>query len=281
MSATWTTVALPAEASPNFVLVEGIAKEADAAKVTEFFTFCGKIDQFELRPSADGEAQEALIHFEKDSAAKTAVLLSNAMIAEKPIEVRFFFDQYNVAASPVPELPKEGEAAQRSHIDEAATLLKDRDLPQEEKPKSSIFYEIIANGYLLSEKLVKTAYEYDSRYGLSDKAQSLVGQARQSASALDERFKVSENIKNIDEKYKIHDKVNNLTTQATALSNQALQSPAGQRVVHALQQAKESGVRTYEEGVKLAEEKKRQSTDAETPPAAAPTTAATEPTTTI
>ncbi|RKP34292.1 hypothetical protein BJ085DRAFT_21569 [Dimargaris cristalligena] len=260
MSATWTTVALPAEASPNFVLVEGIAKEADAAKVTEFFTFCGKIDQFELRPSADGEAQEALIHFEKDSAAKTAVLLSNAMIAEKPIEVRFFFDH---------------------HIDEAATLLKDRDLPQEEKPKSSIFYEIIANGYLLSEKLVKTAYEYDSRYGLSDKAQSLVGQARQSASALDERFKVSENIKNIDEKYKIHDKVNNLTTQATALSNQALQSPAGQRVVHALQQAKESGVRTYEEGVKLAEDEKRESTDAETPPAAAPTTAATEPTTTI
>ncbi|KAJ1654913.1 Protein vip1 [Dispira simplex] len=256
--ASWTGITFSEEPSPNFVLVRGISPTATEEKVKEFFNFCGTMDGFALRPSLTGEAQEALIRFEKDSAAKTAVLLSNAMIEEQPIEVKYYYNEFNTPVSPsVPQDAKAADSENQRHIGEAAELLKNQDIPQEDKPKSSIIHEILAKGYLLSERIVGKAYEYDSKYGLTEKAQAMVNQAKQGALALDQRLKVSENIKQIDEKYKLHDKVTNLTTQASNLGNQALGTSAGQTIVNALQQAKEQGSQTYQESVKLAEEMKR------------------------
>ncbi|KAJ1955309.1 Protein vip1 [Dispira parvispora] len=256
--ASWTGMALPEEPSPNFVLVEDISSTATEDKVKEFFNFCGTIEGFALRPSLTGKAQEALIRFEKDSAAKTAVLLSNAMIEEQPIEVKYYYSEFNTPDSPAaPKDTKAADPEDERSIGEAAELLKNQDMPQEDKPKTSIIHEILAKGYLLSERIVGKAHEYDSKYGLTEKAQTMVNQAKQGALALDQRLKVSENIKQIDEKYKLHDKVTNLTTQASNLGNQALGTSAGQTIVNALQQAKEQGTQTYQESVKLAEEMKR------------------------
>ncbi|KAJ1981184.1 Protein vip1 [Dimargaris xerosporica] len=255
MASTWNDVTLPAAPAPTFVYVTGISPDATEATVKDFFTFCGRIQQFQLRPAVTGKSQEALVEFEKDSAAKTAVLLSNAMIAEQPIEVKYFYDTFN---APSPTVPSQSPAEEHTH--DTAQFVQNRDLSQEEKPKTSIVQEIIAGGYLLSEKIMTKAHEYDARYGLSAKALSLLGQAKQGATTLDQKLKVSENIKQIDEKYKIQDKVTNLT-------NQALSSTAGQRVSSALQQAKEQGTRAYQDGVKLAEERKQQQREAEGEPA--------------
>ncbi|KAJ1983090.1 Protein vip1 [Dimargaris verticillata] len=246
MASSWNDITLPAVPAPTFVYVTGIALEATETAVKDFFTFCGRIQQFQLRPAVTGKSQEALVEFEKDSAAKTAVLLSNAMIAEQPIEVKYYYDTFN---APSPTVPSQSPAQEHTH--DTDQFVQNRDLSQEEKPKTSIVQEIVASGYLLSEKIMAKAHEYDTRYGLSTKALSLLGQAKQGASTLDQKLKVSENIKQIDEKYKIQDTVTNLT-------NQALSSTAGQRVSSALQQAKEQGTRAYQDGVKLAEERKQQ-----------------------
>ncbi|KAJ1910211.1 Protein vip1 [Tieghemiomyces parasiticus] len=272
---TWSSVKIPAEPTRSFVLVEGIAPEADETKVREFFTFCGKINQFELRPAgtsssvlaaagAPQPSQEALIEFDHDSAAKTAVLLSNAMIAEQPINVKYLFEEFNAASPTVTTTTaaEEGVDAEKHKrsLDEASDLLRSQGtaLPQEDKPKSTVFHEIVARGYLLSERLLSSAYDYDRRYGLTEKAQNLLGQARTQAAAIDERLGVSTKVRAVEEKYHIQEKVNNLTSQATALSSQALETPTGQRVVSAFNQVKDTGSKTYADGVRLAEEKKRQ-----------------------
>jgi hypothetical protein len=68
------TLDIPKESTPCLVLVTNIAKETKQETIKDFFSFCGIITAFEMKLQDD--AQQALIHFEKESAAKTATLLS-------------------------------------------------------------------------------------------------------------------------------------------------------------------------------------------------------------
>lgn len=89
-----------------------------------------------------------MINFERESAAKTATLLSNALIDDCHIQVAPYFSQ---------TVPEKEETEEKQ--EEAKT--------QEGKPKSRIAAEILANGYLLQDQVVAKGLEYDNKYGLS------------------------------------------------------------------------------------------------------------------
>lgn len=74
---TWTTVDIPAEPNACIVLIKNISTETKEATIKDFFSFCGVITAFEMkRDEQDGQHQIAIVIFEKESAAKTATLLS-------------------------------------------------------------------------------------------------------------------------------------------------------------------------------------------------------------
>lgn len=71
---TWT-IDIPTEPAANIVLIKNISLETNEATIKDFFSFCGIIKAFEMKKD-EQQHQVAIVYFEKESAAKTATLLS-------------------------------------------------------------------------------------------------------------------------------------------------------------------------------------------------------------
>ena len=83
------------ENKPRAVLVESLSPSVTDKTLKDFFFLCGPIESITLneRKDAQGDAEESLVAvvvFEDSSAADTAVLLTNAVLVDRAITVRFF-----------------------------------------------------------------------------------------------------------------------------------------------------------------------------------------------
>lgn len=150
-------------AKAHVVRVSGLASTTTKDTLEHFFSFCGKIAGIE-GPS-DGKAD---ISFAKESAAKTALLLSGGNLEGATIEV----------TSDDVEPPK---VAQQAHAPSpaAATSAEHEPLNQEDKPRSAIVAEILAEGYTLSDSVVQKAIEADKQYGISQRFLSFFNPLRE------------------------------------------------------------------------------------------------------
>ncbi|KAI8644535.1 hypothetical protein BD408DRAFT_413236 [Parasitella parasitica] len=208
------TISIPETPSPNFVLVKNIALESTEQTVKEFFLFCGKIKEFELKVDEDDEKhQVALIHFERESAAKTAALLSNALVDESHIIATPYFD------IPAKEESSEGQESESNEKD-----------AQENKPKSRIAAEILANGYMLQDHVVAKGLEYDNKYNLSGRWTGFLNTLQSNVKQIDEKYRIWDKAVDLDQKYKINETVQNVAQTAQNKAQAALQTPTGQKV---------------------------------------------------
>ncbi|KAI7874278.1 uncharacterized protein EV154DRAFT_527386 [Mucor mucedo] len=206
------TIAIPETPSATYVIVKNISAQSSEKTVREFFLFCGKITEFELVADDDEEHQVALIHFERESAAKTATLLSNALIDECHIVAAPYFETATVN--------EEKEVAEN----EANTTT------QESKAKSRIVAEILANGYILQDQVVAKGLEYDSKYSFSTRLTGYFTTLTSNVKSIDEKYRIWDKAVEIDHKYKIQEKVQNAAATAQTTATAALQSPTGQKV---------------------------------------------------
>lgn len=165
------------------VTASNIPATTPEAKISEFFSFCGKIKQLKVVDKND-KTQTIEVEFEKPSAISTAVLLNGAEFDGLQIEVT------------------EPEGASHADEKEDSAELKDGDdIDQESKPKSAVIAEILASGYVLQSSLVDKAVKFDQEKGFS------------------ERFKNW--IENLDKKYHLQEKNKQLADQTSSLYDQA------------------------------------------------------------
>ncbi|TID14922.1 hypothetical protein CANINC_004593 [Pichia inconspicua] len=165
------------------VTASNIPATTPEAKISEFFSFCGKIKQLKIVDKND-KTQTIEVEFEKPSAISTAVLLNGAEFDGLQIEVT------------------EPEGASHVNDKEDVSELKDGDdIDQESKPKSAVIAELLASGYVLQSSLVDKAVKFDQEKGIS------------------ERFKNW--IENLDKKYHIQEKNKQLADQTSSLYDQA------------------------------------------------------------
>ncbi|KAF9930560.1 hypothetical protein FBU30_000349 [Linnemannia zychae] len=241
----WTHVKIPDTPTPNLIYVSNISEDASEKTVKDFFLFCGKIVEFELQK--EGDRQVALVLFERESAAKTACMLTNAMIVNSQISVKPYFEESNDA-------------------DHTA---------QENKPKATVLAEILAAGYTLQDQIIEKGLEFDAKYGFVGKIQAYVEAAKAQAKNLDEKFHVTAKATELDHKYHVQDRVNAAVEQGKDYSNQALQTPSGQKVAGVASQVKEQIAAVHYEARRLADEKKNKAaaTAAANAAASAPTEA--------
>ncbi|OMP85119.1 Protein vip1 [Diplodia seriata] len=68
------------------VHVENIASQTTEKEVRDFFSFCGKIQSLSVTPLNEG-TQSATVTFEKETAAKTALLLDNTQLGPAQVKV--------------------------------------------------------------------------------------------------------------------------------------------------------------------------------------------------
>ncbi|KAI8335547.1 hypothetical protein BC941DRAFT_378180 [Chlamydoabsidia padenii] len=236
------TVTIPETPSPNYVLVKNISLASSEKTVKEFFLFCGKIKEFELIKDDDEAHQVALVHFERESAAKTASLLSSALIDDEHITVAPYFE----SAFPT-ENEKETDATETS---------------QESKPKARIAAEILANGYLLQDQIVAKGLEYDGKYNVTSRLTGYLNYFQNNVKSFDEKYRIWDKATEIDQKYKIQEKVTNAAQTAQTHAQAALQTPTGQKVNEFANQTFNQIAAVHYEAKKIQLDKSEKSTEA-------------------
>ncbi|TBU25530.1 hypothetical protein BD311DRAFT_764462 [Dichomitus squalens] len=200
--------------SANTIHVSGISQTTTESHLRDFFTFCGKINGIEY----DQEKQSAKIHFEKPSAAKTALMLNGGTLDGAHLTI--ISDVQDAAAA-----AKEAETHHTGeHIDQA------------DKPRAGIAAEYLAKGYTLSDQILQRAIELDQQHGISNRflsyIQSLDTTLGSKVLGPEKTLsgKAHETIQTAAQQAKAVDEQRGISRTATDYYAKALSSPFGQKV---------------------------------------------------
>ena len=145
--------------------------------------------------------------FEKETAAKTALLLDNTQLGPSQVKVTSTANLDDIAGS-------KATSAGDEHAD---------DIPQEDKPRSRIVAEYLAHGYVLSDQAIQRAIQLDNKHGVSQRFTAALNN-------FDEKYNASGKAKGFDESYGITNKANAGWRGLNSYFEKALETPTGQRV---------------------------------------------------
>ncbi|KAL8795166.1 MAG: hypothetical protein Q9195_002321 [Heterodermia aff. obscurata] len=206
--------------SSTVVHVKNIHHGTSEKEVRDFFSFCGKITSLSVTPASEASdsPQSATVTFEKETAAKTALLLDNTQLGQSQVTV--------------------SSAANLSDLG-ASTAAHDEDsseISQEDKPRSRIFAEYLAHGYTLSDNAIQRAIALDNKHGVSTRFTNALSQfdakykASDKAKGLDASYGISEKAKGIDASYGLSEKASTGWRGMTSYFEKALGTPTGQKL---------------------------------------------------
>ncbi|KAJ5233058.1 hypothetical protein N7468_006014 [Penicillium chermesinum] len=192
------------------VHVSGIAPTTTEKEVRDFFSFCGKITSLSITPSSAeaGAPQTASVTFEKDAAAKTALLLDQTQLGSSSVHVE--------AASQLDDIAGAQATNEKANEDE-------HEIPQEDKPRSRIAAEYLAHGYVLSDNALKKAIELDQKHGISTRFTDAL-------SKFDAKYNATERAKSLDQSYQISNKAGGAWAGLSHYFEKALEHPTGQKL---------------------------------------------------
>lgn len=132
------------------ILVTGLHPSVTSKQLSDFFSFCGKISSLTLRTKDD--SVEGVLFFEKEASAKTALLLNNALIKDKPITVQ----PYTEARQ---EVHREEDAQSQENLDKGDEPLVDvREVPDENITQRPVTGQRVS--FTKYCKILRNGYEY-------------------------------------------------------------------------------------------------------------------------
>ncbi|OAA53793.1 actin cytoskeleton protein [Niveomyces insectorum RCEF 264] len=214
----------------NTVHVNNIAAATSDKEVKDFFSFCGKITDIQIAP--EGETKTATVTFEKDTAAKTALLLNNTQLGPNHLAVT---GAAQPEEPPRQQSPGGGDKAE---------------LSQEEKPRARIFAEYLAHGYVIGDAALQRAIELDHQHGVSTRFVNTLHQ-------LDGKYHATDRARSADQSYGISSHANTLLTGLGSYFEKAANTPTGQRLVGFYTQGQRQVQDIHQEARRLAELKKQ------------------------
>jgi hypothetical protein len=191
----------------SVVHISGISSSTSEKDIRDFFSFCGKISDLKIEDDSKTEAgptKKATVTFEKETAAKTALLLDSTQLG--PAQIHVTSGSSTGAAS---------SATGEQH--------DEQDVTQEDKPRARIVAEYLAHGYVISDKAIERALALDQQHGVSQKFVSYL-------SGFDQKYKVTEKSKVVDEKYGVSTRANAAYGGFASYFDKALNTPTGQKL---------------------------------------------------
>lgn len=219
-------------ASKSTVNVKNIASGTSDQEIKDFFSFCGKITDIKVTPS--GETKDATVTFEKETAAKTALLLNNTQLGATHITV----------TSSTGDHEDDG-----SHFKSASG--DSDDISQEEKPRSRILAEYLAHGYVVGDAALQQAIDLDKKHGVSAR---FFGTLQN----LDQKYHATDRAKATDNSYGITARANSLWSGIGSYFEKAANTPSGQRIVKFYEDGSRQVQDIHTEARRLADLKKDQ-----------------------
>ncbi|KAI0103949.1 hypothetical protein GGR51DRAFT_236702 [Nemania sp. FL0031] len=220
-------------ASNLTVHVKKISAETKEVQVKEFFSFCGKITDIKVTQAADG-TQDATVTFEKETAAKTALLLDNTQLGSSQIVV-----------TPADGQPDDGTP----HTTNAERDTDD--ITQEEKPRSRILAEYLAHGYIIGDATIQRAIDLDHKHGVTTRFMNTLTQ-------LDQKFHATDRAKAADQSYKISSRANSLFSGLSSYFEKASNTPTGKKLVKFYTDGQRQAQDIHAEAQRLMELKKEE-----------------------
>jgi len=219
--------------SANTVHVKNISSSTGEKEVKEFFSFCGKITNLEITPS--GETQNATVTFEKETAAKTALLLDNTQLGATHVQV----------SSATGSTDDDG-----SHFTKNTERDSD-EIAQEEKPRSRIVAEYLAHGYVLGDHAIQRAIDLDQKHGISTRFVSTI-------QGLNDKYHATDKARSVDQSYGVTQKTNSLLSGLTSYYEKAAGTPTGQKLANFYTQTSRQVQDIHTEARRLANLKKQE-----------------------
>lgn len=214
------------------VHVKNISETTDDKEIKAFLSFCGKIT--DITVSTEGDTKSAVVTFEKETAAKTALLLNNTKLGPTEILVTGSSDG-------------EEESGHSKHQGE-----RDSDeITQEEKPRARILAEYIAHGYLVADTGLKAAIALDEKHGVSQRFLSTLQH-------LDQKYHATDRAKTADQSYHISQRANSLLTGISSYFEKSLETPTGKKLAGFYTKSQRQVVDIHTEAKRLAELKKQE-----------------------
>ncbi len=191
------------------VHVENISAHTKEKEVRDFFSFCGKIKSISVTPTSDAAdaSQSATVTFDKETAAKTALLLDNTQLGPAQVHV--------TSGKSIDDLA--GTAPASESKDEHG------DVTQEDKPRARILAEYLANGYTIGDKAIERAIALDQQHGIS-------ARFTQALQQFDAKYKATEKAQAVDSKYNITDKAASAWQGLHSYFEKAMGTPTGQKL---------------------------------------------------
>ncbi|KAJ7505559.1 hypothetical protein B0H11DRAFT_428831 [Mycena galericulata] len=228
------------------VNVSNIAPTTNETHLHDFFTFCGTIHSIDVKENT------ATIHFEKPSAAKTALMLNGGTLDGHTLTVTSDID----------------------HQDEEHTGDATHPIQQSDKPRAGIAAEYLAKGYTLSDTILNRAIEIDSKQGISKRflsyLQSLDSTVGAKALGPDQTIsgKVTSTLTAATQQARAVDEQKGISKTAGDYYTWALSSPVGSRVRDFYTTTSKQALDIHEEAKRIAAAQKPGSeTTPETVPA--------------
>ncbi|KAK3709816.1 Protein vip1 [Vermiconidia calcicola] len=239
----------------NTVHVKGISSQTSEKEVRDFFSFCGKIQSLSVTPESNdpSASQSASVTFEKETAAKTALLLDNTQLGPAQVQVSSAASLDQIAGG------KTAGSADEPHDKEGA-------ITQEDKPRSRILAEYLANGYVVSDKAIERAINLDQQHGVSNRFMATL-------QGFDSKYKVSEKSAQMDEKYGVSSRAQAGWMGLTSYFEKAANTPTGQRLRSFYEQGSKQVLDVHNEAKHLASLKTGKSENDVANPAVAATSA--------
>jgi len=189
----------------------------------------GKIK--DLKVSSSGSEPEAsksaTVTFEKETAAKTALLLDNTQLGRVQVRVM---------------APKEtGEPESREN----------EEIPQEEKPRARILAEYLAHGYHISDQVIARGIELDKQHGISSRFMKALQD-------FENKFHPTEKTRAMDDKYKVTVRAQTTWNGLSSYFDKTLNTPTGQKLRSFYVQGHKQVMDVHNEARHLANLKKQQ-----------------------
>lgn len=192
------------------VHVKGISHETSEKEVKDFFSFCGKITSISVTPESDAQdaSKSATVTFEKETAAKTALLLDSTQLGKSQVAVS--------AASSIDDVASKAGAA-------VSSAVGDDHIDQEDKPRSRIIAEYLAHGYHMSDQVITQAINLDQKHGISQRFTNAL-------TSFDEKYRATDTAKSVDSKYGVSDRAMTALGGLNSYFEKAMGTPTGQRI---------------------------------------------------
>eukprot|EP00008_Paramoeba_atlantica_P013108 CAMPEP_0201475758 /NCGR_PEP_ID=MMETSP0151_2-20130828/1125_1 /ASSEMBLY_ACC=CAM_ASM_000257 /TAXON_ID=200890 /ORGANISM="Paramoeba atlantica, Strain 621/1 / CCAP 1560/9" /LENGTH=319 /DNA_ID=CAMNT_0047855941 /DNA_START=45 /DNA_END=1004 /DNA_ORIENTATION=+ len=163
------------------VYVSNIGPQCTLKKITEFFGFCGKIASLRLRTASPGPSQEALVEFENPLAAKTSLMLKDALIDGVPIQV----------VPAIERVPPQLESQEEVKSANLEGQLYQNDAEGTSRTSTSVVASMLAAGYTLGQDSFQKAVALDEQHSISAKAQEAWNSVTTTATNIDEQYNIS------------------------------------------------------------------------------------------